>query len=309
MQINRITFQDISEKQLISIESLSGDSFFASVGFLNLWETMGGEAVFWIVEDNDKIVALLPAVEFGKGKLKRLQAGPDGCYSSVFTNENVQVDKYKRELLQAVVSYGYEKLFIYDYYDSIIEADRYDVLQCQTTLVDVSSLNWQPPDKKLQSEIRKSERENIVVEKFDKEKHCSSFLELMYQTEKRHNRKPKYNESFFSALAELAETDNRIIWNWCEHEGEAVSSHINFKEQNQILNWQVYFDKQFSFLKANQKMLFDLAKSAQENNVQYLNLGASPIDTPTLSEYKKKWGGITKEYICYYKKSLLGKIF
>ncbi len=309
MQTLRLNFKDISLTQQSVIDSLIGDSFFASHDFMNLWQSMSGNPVYWIVEENDNIVAVLPAVEFGAGKLKRIQALPDGCYSSIFTYDNIQVDIYKNELLKAVLSYGYQKVYIYDFYNTIIEADGYEQLQCQTTLVDVTSPDWQPPDKKLQSEIRKAEREDVNIEKFNREKHFEQFIALMKQTEKRHDRTPKYYDTFFASLAELAESDKRIIWNWCEYEGKAVSSHINFVEQNQIINWQVYFDKQFSFLKANQKMLFELAKTAQNKSIQYLNLGASPIDTPTLSEYKNKWGGVTKEYFCYSHKSLLGKIF
>ncbi len=234
---------------------------------------------------------------------------PDGCYSSIFTNDNSETNKFKSELLKAVLSYGYQKIFIYDFDNSISGAEGYERLLGQTTLVDVSSSDWQPPDKKLLSEIRKAERENVIVEKFHFEKHFDKFISLMKNTEERHDRKPKYSDSFFKALAKLAENDERILWSWCEHDGCAVSSHINFIEQNQILNWQVYFDKQFSSLKANQKMLFGLAQTARVHNKKYLNLGASPIETPTLIEYKNKWGGETREYICYLHKTLLGKIF
>lgn len=309
MQTFRVNIKSITPTQVTAIEILTSESFFASYDFMHIWESMSGKSVCWIVEENNEIVAVLPAVEFGVGTLKRMQALPDGCYSSIFTKENAQTAIYKKELLKAVLSYGYQKIFIYDFYNTIIEADAYYKSQCQTTLVDVSSPDWQPPDKKLQSEIRKAERENVHVEKFHKEKHLKQFIALMKQTEKRHDRKAKYFDAFFAALAELAETDKRIIWNWCEHEGNAVSSHINFVEQNQIINWQVYFDKQFSFLKANQKMLFELAKTARYKNIQYINLGASPIEAPTLSEYKNKWGGVIKEYVCYSHKSLLGKIF
>ncbi len=309
MQTSRLTFDKISPTQQSAIDKLVGESFFASQNFLKLWEHMDGRPVYWIVEDDDNVVAVLPAVEFGIAKLKRLQALPDGCYSSVFVKGSKSIKEYKSELLKVIQSYGYQKIDITDFYDSISNAVGYEKLECQTTLIDVSSSDWQPPDKKLQSEIRKAERENVRVVKFNASKHFSKFIKLMKETEARHDRKPKYSDSFFMALAELSEDDKRIIWNWCEHEGKAVSSHINFIEQNQILNWQVYFDKQFSSLKANQKMLSDLAQTARDNNIQYLNLGASPIETTTLVEYKNKWGGRTKEYICYKKRSLLGKLF
>ncbi len=309
MQVRRLTSFDISPSIQSEIDILTGNSFFASYDFIRLWKYMSGTAVHWIVEENDNIVAVLPSVEFGISKLKRIQALPDGCYSSIYTNNNIDSEKYKEELLQAIASSGYVKIFIYDFYNSVSNAEGYDVLKCQTTLIDVSSPNWQPPDKKLQSEIRKAERENVIVEKFHYEKHFDKFISLMHQTEKRHNRKPKYSDIFFKTFAELAENDERIIWNWCEHDGHAVSSHINFIEQNQIINWQVYFNKKFSSLKANQKMLFDLAQTARFHNKRYLNLGASPIETPTLIEYKNKWGGEIKEYVCYVHKTMLGKIF
>ena len=308
MQTKLLTRKNITQEDQSSINKLIGDSFFTSKGFMELWPLMSGTPVYWVVEDSNEVIAVLPAVEFGMSKLKRLQALPDGCYSSLYIKKNVDIEHVQQKLLSAVYSYGYIKIFIYDFYDTVKHVSDYERITRQTTLIDVSSSEWQPPDKKLQSEIRKAERESVQIEKFNNDKHLVRFFELMRKTESRHDRKPKYSDFFFSYLSELAESDNRIIWNWCEHEGKAVSSHINFIEKNQIINWQVYFDKQFSTLKANQKMLFELAVIAREKNIQYLNLGASPLESSTLVEYKNKWGGVMKEYYSYEHKSFLGKI-
>ena len=310
MQARCLTFNNITESQQSVIEHLISDSFFASSGFLNLWNSMGGNPVYWVVENSEQIIGVLPAVEFGNGKLKRLQALPDGCYGSLFLlHEKIDRQKCTATLFDALQSHGYVKVFLFDYYNSITFKGTFDSSICQTNLVDISSSDWIPPDKKLQSEIRKAERENVQIEKFSKDKHFELFIELMQLTEQRHERKPKYTAQFFKTLVELAEIDSRIIWNICIHKDQAVSSHINFVESNQILNWQVYFDKQFSHLKANQLMLFQLAKSARDMGKQYLNLGASPVDALALSDYKNKWGCEIYEYNCYEKKSLLGKLF
>lgn len=309
MQAVRYISQAVSPQQQSAIGRLTSNSFFASRKFLNLWKEMSGNAVYWTIEINDEIVALLPAIEFGIGKLKRLQALPDGCYSSIFYKDDLPAGQYSKILLDAIRSYGYQKIHVYDFYGTIPKAVGYDLLQCQTTLVDVSVADWQPPDRTLKSAIKKAERDNVQIVNFDSSRHFDKFMNLMHETEKRHGRKPKYSKLFFLALAELAQVDERIIWRFCEHENQPVSSHINIVEHNQIINWHISFDKHFSSLKANQKIVYDLAMLAKEKNIQYINLGASPVDSPSLVEYKNRWGGITKQYNCYYSKSFLGKMF
>jgi hypothetical protein len=42
--------------------------------------------------------------------------------------------------------------------------------------------------------------------------------------------------------------------------------------------------------------------------ISRLNLGGTPENAPGLEYYKKRWGGEAVEYICYYRKSLLGRL-
>ena len=304
MKIVRYPIDEIADN---IAESFSQQSFFSSKNFMQLWQSIGGNPVYWTVEENDTIIGLLPGVEFGVSKLKRFQSMPDGCYAKFLLSNNIKQDA-SNALLDAIGDFGYIKTYIYDYFKSFTKYEKFDTFHCSTSVVDISDPNWEPPDKKLQSEIRKAERENVTIETFDSSVHFDKFLSLMKQTEKRHNRKPKYQDVFFEKLAELAQTDNRIKWYWCEHDGDAVCSHINFIENNMVVNWQVYYDKKYSFLKANQKSLFDMAKSLSAQNITYLNLGASPIDTESLKEYKEKWGGKEYKYTCLSKESIIGKI-
>jgi lipid II:glycine glycyltransferase (peptidoglycan interpeptide bridge formation enzyme) len=243
--------------------------------------------------------------------VKRFQAMPDGCYGQVYFADSITSDEretiaglFSEVLLQA----DYVKLFLFDYYKSFVPTPDMEVQLCTTQLVDLAEPDWAPPDKKLRSEIRKAEREGTKVVPFDASAHMNSFLELMKLTEERHQRKPKYPPEFFQALADLSSNDPRVIWTWCEHEGNAVSSHINFIERDMVLNWQVYFDKSYSFLKANQLMLYSLARRTAERGLKYLNLGASPPDADSLSSYKDKWGARTYEYNCYSTRKLLGRL-
>ena len=253
----------------------------------------------------------MPGVEFGSGIYKRFQSLPDGLYGRIYYNPDINSEKHlvANIIKDFLDKSSYSKIYLYDYYNELNLFNDFQTIDCSTNIVDVSSSDYMPPDKKLQSEIRKADRENIFIERFNADKHFDKFINLMKATEKRHQRKPKYPERFFKELAKLAQTDNRILWYWCEHENQAVNSHINFIENEMVINWYVCYDKSFSFLKANQKILYSMIKEIQSPGIRHLNLGASPEDAGSLLDYKEKWGGETYHYKCYYRKSGLGKLF
>ncbi len=307
MQISRVQAAEIPGDR---IEALTGTSFFASPGFTHLWKHMGGEPVFWVARHDDRIVALMPGVEFGHGPVKRFQSMPDGCYGNLFFSYHHPADNRAvgRLLAHELSKAGYLKTYVYDFNGHFEGVAGFRKRECSTLVAEIGASDWVPPDKKIQSEIRKAEREAVTFEKFDAGRHMEKFLKLMSSTEKRHGRQPKYNREFFQALAKLAETDDRVIWWWCEREEQPVTSHINFVENDMVLNWQVYYDKSFSHLKANQYLLFRLAQEAGSRGIKKLNLGSSPVDADGLADYKQKWGSKPHNYNCYFLKSGLGKL-
>jgi len=307
MNVERLTAPSVGSDLLTT---LSVESFFCSAGFARLWETMGGRPVYWAAVDAGEIVALLPGVEFGRWPLVRFQAMPDGIYARLFPPS--LDDQTRKEvagaLLQAVAEAGYVKTHVTDFYGLMEVPDRYSSLPCRTTVVDISGENWMPPDRKLQSEIRRAEREGVTVERFQAKRHLERFVSLTQVTERRHGRKPRYTVEFFAALAALAEADHRVIWYYCEYENKPVVSHISFIDGDLALHWQVYYDKTFSFLKANQFMLWRLIGELRDRSVRRLSLGASPADAAGLADYKAKWGGEEYAYVCYLHRSGLGRL-
>jgi len=308
MQIERYTLKDLPE-DLIS--RLNAYSLFTSTGFTALWETLGGRAVFDTVKENGEVKAVLPGIEFGRGFYRRYQALPDGLYCRILynTDDDAVVKKIVRTLFSALVKRGYMKLHISDYYRLFESHPSFQMLACRTALADISAADWQPPDKKIRSEIHKAEREGIVIEKFEAEKHFDKFVPLMRQTEKRHGRRPKYTPSFFEALARLVREDARIWWVYVNAGDEAVASHIYLVDNDMALNWQIYFNKKFSSLKSNQYILYSVARQLAARGVRYLNFGATPGDAAGLEKYKNKWGGKTYRYPCYRYLSWLGRLW
>jgi len=308
MKTQRLTLEDLPENITTRLNTLS---LFTSAGFAALWRAIDSVPVFWTVEKDNKILAVMPGVERGRGILRRFQSMPDGLYSRIMFAPDTGIDRREilRTLAASLVSAGYMKLYINDYYRLFEDRTGFNELVSKTTLVDISAADWRPPDKKVQSEIRKAGREGVVVDDFNFEKHFEKFIQLMRQTEQRHGRRPKYPARFFEALARLAREDKRIRWVMVERGNEAASSHIYFIDRDMVLNWQIYFNKKFSSLKPNQYILYTTARQLAAQGVKYLNLGATPGDASGLETYKDKWGGETYRYPCYRIKSFLGKLF
>jgi len=290
-------------------DHLGGATFLGSTGFAQLWTKMKGRDVYWVIEQDGNILAVLTGVEFGKGSTKRLQSMPDSCYAFlILLNEELDRRTAASTLLKAIRSHGYMRWYVTDYYEQFQSDESCETTLQKANLVNLTGADWLPPDKKLQSEIRKAEREGVQIHSFSVERHFDQFMTLMQNTEQRHGRKPKYSSGFFRALAELASHDLRVQWLVVEHESGLAASHIYFVEQKMLLNWQVYFDKSFSFLKPNQCMMYHAATTLARHGVTQLNLGATPPGAEELSDYKRKWGGSDYEYKLLSGKSWLGKL-
>ena len=290
------------------ISRINSGPFMSSVGFARVWESVGGRAVYWTFQENNEIVAAFPGVEFGQGPLMRFQSMPDGCYGAPLiladTNDRASVI---HALVKGVADAGYLKTYLIDFSSTLGALDGFAATEVSTLIVDGLDSDWQPPDKKLQSELRKAEREGINIERFDRTRHFAGLISLVKATESRHGRSPRYPPVYYEALAKLAEQDDRVVWLHVEHEKQAAASHIYFIEGDQLLHWQAYFDKKFSFLKPNPALMSAAIEVAVQRGITKLNMGATPLDAASLAAYKEKWGGHEYRYLCYEKRSWLGR--
>ena len=287
---------------------MEGCAFMSTLGFARLWGTVGGQAVCWAAFDENTCVALLPGVEFGCGSLARFQSMPDGCYGSLVSVESgLDPVAVGRAITAAIARHRYLKTYITDFDKQLAPADSYRRIESRTLIVSDLSEDWQPPDKKLRSEIRKANRDGVGVVPFDYDRHFESFIKLVHQTESRHGRGPKYPPPFYRALAELAAHDNRVMWLAVEDGPALAASHIYFIQTHQLMHWQAYFDKAGSRLKPNQAMMIAAVRQAVSRGVTTLNMGASPPDAGSLAAYKTKWGSEEYVYPTWERRSWLGR--
>jgi hypothetical protein len=307
MKARRIPRDDLGADMATA---LSRHSIYSAPETAALWHSMGGHDVYWIVEDSNEACAVLTGVEFGRGPIARFQAMPDGLPGGVYYPDGARPgDRTVDEsLFKAIRNHGYAKVFFTDFGCAHTPPDNYGSVDCKTDMLDLDAEDWAPADKKLRSEIRKAEREGVTAEPFVADRDFEPFIRLMESTERRHGRAPKYSSDFYKALAALCERDDRIWWRVVNHEGRMAASHIYVLDGTIALYWQAFLDKEMSYLKANQYMLYSTAQAMRERGVLALNLGQSPPEADGLSAFKGKWGAQPYCYPMYTSQSLLGRL-
>lgn len=309
MIARRVPLRDLSSELA---RQLYEYSIYASPAFVSLFETIGGRAVYFVAEETGIVVAAVPVIEFGSGVLARMQALPDGLFAPIWVSDEEQsrAGSIRSELVRQVMSMKYLRRYLTDY-DNAFDMNDCEMTVQTTSVIDLAVSaelgGWAPPDKTLRAEIAKSEREGVKVSVFEPAGQMQAFLKLMEQTESRHGRFPKYRPAFWDALGLLAEKERRIRWFCVEHEHELAASHIYFLDRGIAFNWQVFYDKKHSALKANQAITYRAANEFGCEGITALNLGISPPDAEGLKSYKEKWGGREYQYRIFKKTSWLGK--
>ena len=299
----RLSREEVAEP---TVMRLAADSWFASAGFADLWRTVGGTPVAWVVEQDGRNVGVMPGVEFGHGPLAVFCSMPDGCYGGLLLEPEAEEgrDAIATALFEALAARRYRRAHVFDFYRTLPRHPGFDARPCEATLVELGA-DWMPADHKLVAQSRKATREGIRVETFDWARHGEGFLKLVDLTAARHGVDPRYPAVFFQALAELAVRDPRVIWRWCEHEGAPAASHIYVRERGMLLAWHSYFDRRFSFLKPNPHIRLALCRTLAPTGL-VMNLGSTPSTAPGLAAYKARWGGRRVTYPRYERSGFPG---
>lgn len=306
----RFAFRPLSSIPAADHARLADGSCFASPGFLSLWRAKGGRPGAWAAEDAGRMVAMLAGVEYGAGPFARFASMPDGCYGGLCLDPVAEPEReaISRALFEALERRRYAKAWVFDRQGTSACPPGFATCRCETRIVDISARDWAPPDRKLQSQIRKARREGIQVERFEWDRHHARFLALAALTARRQGRRPRYTTAFYRALAALAARDERVVWRWCEREGRPVAAQIYFVERGTLQAWQSYYDKTFSFLKPNQYMRYTLCQEMARRGIGRLNLGATPEGAAGLAYYNARWGGRCVTYASYVRREPLGRL-
>lgn len=170
-----------------------------------------------------------------------------------------------------------------------------------THLVDLSPA-YEPPDPDLRSEIRKSQREGLVIRKVSthEEIEVSRMLFLLqgkqpYQL---------YPQELLFALAEASLTHDDIIWLIALHDGKLIASQVFLRIDSTLLYWLSVMDRKAAALKPAVALLKEGIQLGIKQGATRCNLGASPPEASGLVEFKKRWGAREHQYSIYSRKPI-----
>lgn len=306
MNVARLQFDELPNSVL---SVLNSHSLCSTRDFLSLWQAAGGRPVCWLVDKSGDFKAALPGVEFGRWPLARFQAGPDGLFAQFVSRSRPISSDTAGRIVEAVLNHGYAKVFVSDFQRILDAPVSLRSVVSTTAIVDISSEDWLPPDKKLQSELRKAEREGAIVRSLEPKRDLDGFLQLTAEVEMQSGRSSRYDQSFYESLGRLTTGDNRIVWNVVEWEGRIIAAQIFLVDRDTALYWQSFVDRDYSHTKATQYLLWSSAHRMRTFGVKRLNLGLSPHGADGLYRFKEKWGGEEYTYPVYMAASRLGRMF
>ncbi len=290
------------------IERLNQFSLYTSIGFAALWRSMHGRDVYWVAHENDRMLAVLPGVEFHARPLTTFQSMPNGLFTRICPLiDEPEIPIAAKAMLKAIAGAGYARVFINDF-TATLPTDVLKPRACTTSVVDLSDPDWRPTNRKTRAEIRKADREGTTIEDFDVARHFARFMELVRISRENRGRTVRYTEEFYRALSELAQKETRVRWVCAMREGVVVASHIFLVDGESALWWQLHFDKAYAYAKPNPFLLYTMAQELAADGVLQINLGMSPEHASGIIAHKEKWGGADYTYPMYIHHSLLGRL-
>jgi len=289
---------------------LSRDSLFSSPAFVSIWEAWGGRPVFFLEHDNGCSVAGMAGIIMGHRLIRHFESMADGLYGGAFYAENTDESvrgAFEHNVVRYLKSRGVIRADIH-HPDHTPESGLYSRSPIGLHVIPLSGDDFKPAHPKVREHLRSAERGGAEVCRFTDAGRMDEFYGLVEQTESRHGCSPRYPRSLFEKLFSLAAHDERIIWLAVLFEDRMIASRISLVERGQMLNWQSFFDKQYSRLRPNYLLMQDVIRFAQQRGIHEVNLGWSPPGADSLVEFKERWGGQKTEYTSYTWMSRWGKL-
>jgi len=289
---------------------LTDDRFMVSPGFASVWRARGGEPVFFIERENNRIRAGISGVIFGTGPFRRYESMPEGLYGGQYFFKDC-TDEDKRSFLDKFCNFlGSNKIV-----RALIHRPMHEIKSsifrqktCSTHEIHLDEGGYRPSDSKVRKHIRASKERGGRIERLDREEDIERFYELAVLTKKRHRQKPGHPREFFYKLFQLSKTDGRILWLKTMLDDIMIASQIIFVDRNEAFSWQLYADRQYSHYKPGFLMRDYALNLISEKGVRIFNMGSTPGESPSLIQYKESWDARKIDFLSYEYYSSIGKL-
>ncbi|MFC2150222.1 GNAT family N-acetyltransferase [Calditrichota bacterium] len=256
-----------------------------------------GEGCFFLLEDDDKIVGLLP------GMIKT------GKYGSMFSSmpffganggilledglDNSQVIPEALKLLHAYLTANYDMLGV-SIYTPFYNEDLapYRLLDIEHLWVDkftqLSDLNDDWP-KKVRYDIRRAAREGVKVITETDAAMQDKFFEIYVQNCQDYSI-PQKSRALVDKLFELHKSNPNVMVHLAEYEGEIISGLITLRSFQTVSYYLPCNLPEFRSLQAGTLLIDEAANEAKQAGARFWNWESSPSRDSGVYQFKKRWG-------------------
>ncbi len=302
-----ISEEDISQKEW---GELSGNSFFASPQFVSLWRGKKGKPLYYLDEENGKIIAGIVGIVSGKGYLKRFDSMPDGLFGGPYFAPDYDKEK-QQKFFTSFEKYIKENNYIRANINKPLKSISSNMFQVQTALehvLELSDQGSQPLPRGIGTDVRGSMKRGSRVELFDSEGDIDRLYYLAQSSAKRQGRKMNYSKEFFDRLLKISVGNNNILWLKAMLEDQMIASQVTFFDRGEALNWFYYYDKKYSYYKPGYLLADYAIDYSIQNGIKYFSMGSTPGQIESVVKYKERWGCEERSYNNYAYFSFLGKM-
>jgi len=294
------------------VTASESSTFYHTLDWSLVWEKSYDfcRSLFFVEEKNYEYSLGLPAVKFKKKGLESFFSMPMGTYGGVLSQDSTEskTKEFLNQALDSIKSLKCLKLQLVDFNGrlSFLGRDNFRPHQASTHIVELGRVN---PDELLTKRgYQQAEHRNVTARRIENETEVRRCYDLYLKTCQRHNRPPKYSQSFFQNLFRTGNDSNWLWWWVAEGEGRMVGYQINFSFKDRLYMWDMASEPESLNLRANDYLMGQSLKWCHQHGISSYNLGSSPTTAEGLVHFKEQWGGEEKKYYIYEKTFMLGKL-
>lgn len=148
-------------------------------------------------------------------------------------------------------------------------------------------------NKKLRRDLKRANKFDTIVISEPDIKQAIDIYRMYEETLRLRHGNVRYNQTYFSALLELAGIDDNVRIFTAYVDSVLVGFVVLVIDGDEAHYLHGAYDRSFNKMGISDLLLEKAILFSQKKGAMTFSLGASPLDQPQLIKYKEKWGAIT----------------
>lgn len=263
------------------------------------------------------IRSILPFVLKSKYGIVICESMAFGTYGGVFSlddNEEQMIDYLYLELKKKynffeirIFNYGNKKKYI------LTESERnnFKCIECKASIINLKDgyenvyANYKHNVRK---NIRKAEKENVIIKDVENIDEISEFYNLAKYTYDLHNSSIPYTLNLYKNIYRCLCLNGMAQYKFATRDGNIIAASLHFFDKNESFNWLTPSYRKYQIFRGNTLLIDSAIKDACLRGINRYNLGASPDGAKGLLSFKHHWGANDVAYDSFIYENKIIKI-